>query len=154
MARNKDQTSSLSCLALALFICVQTIWKLPLGSWRDPGPGFWPLGAGIALGSLSALNLILSLRRSSPKDKETWYPKKSWKMLVLILAAMLAYVFSLEILGFLVATFLLLILFFRTAPNPQGWGVSIGGSALLSFAAYVIFDWWLKSELPTGIWGF
>ena len=154
MRMKKDQTSSLICLCLALFICIETIWKLPLSSWRDPGPGFWPFGAGIALGLLSAVNFILSLLNKSPEDKETWYPKKSWKTLVLILAAMLAYAFSLETLGFLTGTFLLLILFFRTAPKPQGWMVSIGGSALLSLAAYVIFDMWLKSQLPTGIWGF
>jgi putative tricarboxylic transport membrane protein len=150
----KDQTSSLVCIAVALFISVETIWKLPLGSWRDPGPGFWPFGAGIALGGVSALNFFLSLLSKSPEDKEAWYSKKSWKTMVLILVAMLAYSFSLETLGFLTGTFLLLILFFRTAPKPQGWMVSIGGSALLSLVAYVIFDRWLKSQLPVGIWGF
>ena len=50
MGMKKDQTSSLICLSLGLFVCVETLWKLPLGSWRDPGPGFWPFGSGLALG--------------------------------------------------------------------------------------------------------
>jgi putative tricarboxylic transport membrane protein len=154
MGMKKDQTSSLICLSLALFICVETMWKLPLGSLRDPGPGFFPFGAGIALGLLSAVNFVLSLLDKSPKDKEAWYPRERWKTLVLILAAMLAYAFSLETLGFLTGTFLLLILFFRSTPKPQGWAVSIGGSVLLSLAAYVIFDVLLGSQLPIGIWGF
>ncbi len=45
---------------------------------------------------------------------------------------MFAYAFCLEILGFLVSTFLLLVFLFRAGMEPQRWLVAIGGSAIAS----------------------
>jgi hypothetical protein len=37
--------------------------------------------------------------------------------------------------------------------EPQRWVVAIGGSALASIASYIIFEVWLKTQLPKGIFG-
>jgi len=71
----------------------------------------------------------------------------------LVLAVLLAYTAFLEVLGFLLATFLLLLFLFRGI-EPQRWVVSIGGSALTSFITYALFELWLKTQLPKGFIGF
>ena len=150
---DREKISSLAWLALAAYICVETIRRLPLGSWHDPGAGFWPVGAGLVLGGLSTLNLVGAFRKKSEEQKAPPKGKKRWKNLVFVLVTLLVYAASVETVGFLMGTFVLLVVLFR-AVEPQRWIVAIGGSALISFATYMIFEIWLRSQLPRGIWGF
>ncbi len=147
-----DLKSSLVWLALAIYICVETLWKLPLGGWHDPGAGFWPMAAGLFLGGLSILNLLKSLL-SKATEPEKVSAQKRWKALVLVVAALLAYAATMDYIGYLLGTFLLLVILFR-AVEPQKWLVSIGGSALIALGTYAIFEVWLRSQLPRGIWGY
>ncbi|MFH1757887.1 MAG: tripartite tricarboxylate transporter TctB family protein [Pseudomonadota bacterium] len=136
----------------AVYICVESL-RLPLGSWRDPGPGFLPLGSGIILGVLSLASYLRDRRSKSKEVREAFYFKERWKKLISVLLALFAYAVFLEILGFLLSTFLLLTFLFRGI-EPQRWIVAIGGSALTSFISYAIFELWLKTQLPKGILGF
>ena len=147
-----DQISSLVWLALALFICVESV-RLPIGSWRDPGAGFFPLWSGIFLGVLSGITFIRAFLSKETEPRDSWYPRDRWKSLILIPAVLTAYALSLEVIGFLSSTFLLLALLFR-AIEPQRWIVAIGGSAAASVLSYAIFELWLKTQLPKGIFGF
>ncbi len=145
-----DQISSLAWLFFALYICGTSL-QLPLGSWQDPGPGFLPLGTGICLGILSAVDFF----RGGPwKGREgSWYSQERWKSLLLILIGLIGFSFFLDSLGFVLTTFFLLMILFRFI-EPQPWKVVIGGSLLASFASYVVFQIWLKTQLPKGIFGF
>lgn len=147
-----DQISGLVWLFFAVYICIAS-FQSPLGSWRDPGPGFVPLISGIVLGGLSFLCYVRARLSKSEEARESWYPKEKWKKLISVLAALFAYAIFFEILGFLLATFLLLIFLFRGI-EPQRWVVAIGGSALASFLSYAIFELWLRTQLPKGVLGF
>lgn len=150
--KKAERISPLIWLLFALYICVESL-RLPLGSWRDPGPGFLPLGAGFCLGILSATAYF---QRGSPKGEEGQGSKDSkgrWKSILFILLALCGYSVFLEFLGFLLTTFLLLLLLFRFV-EPQPWKTVIGGSLLASVASYVVFEIWLKTQLPRGILGF
>ena len=147
-----DQISAIFWMLFAVCIGVESL-RLPLGTWRDPGPGFLPLGSGIILGALSLVCYLQARLGKSDEARESEYLKGRWKNLVLVLAVLCVYVFSLEILGFLLGSFLLLLFLFRGI-EPQKWIVSIGGSALASFLCYVVFELWLKTRLPKGIFGF
>src|SRR5512136_3096452 len=103
-----DRMSSLFWLLFALLICTGSL-RLSLGSWREPGPGFFPLGSGIILGLLSSIAYLQARAGKSESDRESWYPKERWKSLILVLAALFCYTISLEIPGFLLGTFLLLL---------------------------------------------
>jgi hypothetical protein len=153
LAMKRDQESSLVWFAFALYICIETARKLPLGTWSDPGPGFWPLGAGLILGGLAALDFLKSLTGKSSEEKVPWYPLYTWKRIAAVLLALLLYAATMDSLGFLLGTFLLLVFLFRVA-EPQRWPIALGASALISLAAYGLFEKWLRTQLPTGIWGF
>jgi putative tricarboxylic transport membrane protein len=152
MKKKYDQISSLVWILLAVYIVVESL-RLPLGSWRDPGPGFLPLGSGLGLGILGLVAYLQARSRKKDEGQKSWYSEEKQKSLILILAVLLGYAFALDWLGFLLATFLLLVMLFRFV-EPQRWIVAIGGSALASIASYVIFELWLKTQLPRGILGF
>jgi len=147
-----DQIGKLFLLLFAIFICVES-GRLPLGSFQDPGPGFLPLGSGIFIGVLSVVGFLRSRQDKTPEVTETWYSKEGWKRLVVLLIALFGYAVTLEILGFLLSTFLFFIFLFR-AVEPKRWIIAGGSAALASSVSYVIFQLWLKVQLPKGFWGF
>jgi len=148
-----DQTSSLVWLGLALLICVES-FRLPLGSIHDPGPGFLPLLVGVLLAGLSVICFLQARKGPSAEPKGSWYSTERWKNLVWVLLALLAYAVVLDSLGFLISTFLLLIVLFRFGMEPQRWAWAIGGSVIASLSCYVVFELWLRTQLPKGILGF
>jgi putative tricarboxylic transport membrane protein len=147
-----DQISSLIWLGFALYICTESL-RLPLGSWRDPGPGFLPLASGVFLGVLSGVSFFQARMRATDESRGGWYSPERWKSLLLILAALFGYALVLDALGFLVSTFILLLVLFRFV-EPQKWFVAIGGGVLASIICYAVFELWLKTQLPRGILGF
>lgn len=151
MGRYK-QISRLFWFFLAVYICIESI-RLPLGSWHDPGPGFIPLWSGILLGSLSLISYFRARFTKSEDTGESWYFGGRWRNLVLVVGVLIAYAFLLEILGYLLSTFILMVFLFRGI-EPQRWVISIGGGAIISIITYSIFDLLLGTQLPRGIFGF
>ena len=152
--RRYDQMSSLVWLGFAIYICIASS-RLTFGSFDHPGPGFLPLLVGICLGIFSIIAFLqASLSKETEQIAQSWYPKDRWKKLIWVLGVMFAYAFCLEILGFLISTFLLLVFLFRSGMEPQRWVVAIGGSAIASLSSYAVFELWLKTQLPKGFLGF
>jgi putative tricarboxylic transport membrane protein len=75
-----------------------------------------------------------------------------WKKNLLVLAALFLYVFLLEILGYMISTFLLMLFLFR-AIKAQSWVVLIAGSVFTSLSTYFLFKFWLQVQFPVGILG-
>jgi len=148
-----DRTSSLVWLGFALYICFES-FRLPLGSIRDPGPGFRPLLVGGFLAGLSIICFLQARGGPSGEPKGSWYSAERWKNLVWILLALLVYAVILDFLGFLVSTFLLLVVLFRFGMEPQRWVWAVGGSVIASVSCYAVFELWLRTQLPKGILGF
>jgi uncharacterized membrane protein YeaQ/YmgE (transglycosylase-associated protein family) len=68
------------------------------------------------------------------------------------MGALLGYVVLLGILGFVAVTFLFLLLLLRL--ERRGWAFSVVSALLGAFASYVLFQLWLKTQLPVGPLGF
>ena len=149
----KEQVSSLIGFVFATYWCIETTNNLPIGSWHDPGPGFWPFGGSVILGSLSIANFVYTGFGKFPDTKESWYSKEHWKTLSLIFFALIIYAFLLEPLGFLITTFLLMVYLF-SALEPMSWKKAVGLGALVSILTYSIFVYGLSCQLPIGFWGF
>jgi len=151
---NRDRISSLVGLVLSVSICIES-FRLPvgIGTWRYPGPGFFPFGTGIIMGCLCLGLYLKATPKSLGEMEESWYVKERWKKLVLILAILLCYALILDRLGHVISTFLLLFFLFRFV-EAQRWIVTIVGSLIVSLVSYGVFDKWLKMQLPKGIWGF
>lgn len=143
----RDLVSGLFWLAIAIFVAVQGI-SLKLGSLSRPGPGFFPFCGAAVLGLLSVVLIVGSLRRQAPRLR---LRPESSKPLVVV-AALLGYLLLLESLGFVTVTFLFLLLLFRL--ERRGWAFSAASAGGGAFATHVLFQLWLKTQLPTGPFGF
>lgn len=148
-----DKITSLFLLFLSILICILSV-KLPvgLGSLRDPGPAFLPFWSGVVMGLLSLVVYLKSIRKKSAEVRGSWFPKEQWINLILVLAALTAYAFLLDILGFLITTFLLMFFLFKVM-GAMRWAWAIGGSIIFSVISYWIFYLWLKVQLPKGFFG-
>jgi len=145
---SRDLTSALFWLAFAIFFSIESLTQLKLGTLHQPGPGFFPFWAGVVLGLLSLILLLNSLRN---QERLSLSGLKSWKLL-LVAGALLAYLLLLETLGFVTITFLFLFLLLRL--EYKGWMFSAASALAGAVAAYVLFQLWLKTQLPAGPFGF
>ncbi len=149
---SKEEGSSLVWLGLAILICGGSL-QLSLGSFHNPGPGFLPFIAGSIVGILAGVNYFQARRRASPKQetrRPLWTNTQGFKKMIFTTAALLAYALGMEYLGFLVSTFIFLVFLLRMI-EPQRWSLVIFESLVASGASYLIFEIWLKAQLPKGV---
>ena len=150
--KNNDQRSSLFWLAIGLAIAVNS-GKYGLGSLSSPGPGFLPFLTGLAIAGLA---LVVFFQQFSKRDREKvtdLWQKGNWPTMLLVMGALVLYTLLLNFIGFLLDTFLLIAFLLRVM-EPMSWKKVFAGAILAAGGAYVIFQLWLKAQLPTGFLGF
>ena len=147
---NNDQLSSMVWLGIGALIMVFAV-PHGLGGVHSPGAGFMPFLIGLAICILAVIVFIQgtaarlrgSLWESIVKDVR-------WEKPLITLAALLVYVLLMNFLGFILAT-ALLVGFLLKVIHPQKWPVVLSGAVLTSLASYILFQIWLKTQLPVGI---
>jgi hypothetical protein len=146
----RDLVGGLGFLILAL-IGVEESLRLPLGSWQNPAPGFFPFLLSLALAALSLTLLIGSFKKpgAAPQPDHASRSRKVWGTL----AGLFAFYAFMEPLGFLISSFLVLVFLLR-AIAMQRWRLTVGISAGTALASYLVFDRLLKLPLPRGMAGF
>jgi putative tricarboxylic transport membrane protein len=148
--RNTDQSSSLFWLVVAIGIVLLSM-RYGVGTLHEPGPGFITFFAGAILIVLSLALFFSNFRdradRSSPWS--LWAGLETGKVLYVILL-LVAYIFLLKPVGFLISTFLLLVLLFRVKGSYRLKTVLLI-SLLVTAGSYLVFEIWLKAQLPKGI---
>ena len=146
---NNDQLSGAVWFGLGLAVCLGSL-QYKLGTPAAPGTGFMPFLTGLAICFFSGIGLIHATLRK--RRGEGWSPVLqgvSWKNAMIILVSLLAYALLLFPLGFVITT-TLFIAFLLRAIVPQRWSVVIACSILTAAASYLIFEVWLKAQLPRG----
>ena len=145
-----DQFGSCICLGIAAL----AIWQssiIPMGSIRQPGPGFLPFWVGVILALLSALLWFqVGYRKPAAEPVRFLSGEGKWPYVAAGGLALLIYTFLLEPLGFIISTFFLLIFLFRVI-GKQKWWVGVTGAILVTFFTHLIFKVALKVQLPRGL---
>jgi len=151
----QEQISSLICLLFGLFIIMGSISSLKIGTLKDPGPGLFPLIAGIIL-SLFSVAILLSATFSKAGERrkisELW-SGQNWMKTCYLIAALLVYSLMLELIGYLITTILLLIFMFKVLGG-QNWKLAGAISIIVSAISYLLFGRILLVQFPEGFWGF
>ena len=124
---------------------------LPFGAVAAPGPGFFPLVVAGALGGVAVLLLARAVMAAPAPGAPLAQGARS--RLVAVSIALFAFTAVLESLGFVAATFLLMIVLFRVVEQHR-WTVVVAESAAAAIASHVLFKTWLGVRLPPGPWGF
>ena len=146
------KTSDVGCsifLMLLGGLTAQQSGKLSLGSFRVPGPGFFPFCLGLLLIGLGAMIFFQGLKRK-PGVREMGLKRSR---VILALAGLFAYPIVLDAVGYLLSTFCLMVILISVMIRKAWWyAPSVAG--LISLASYLLFKVWLRVLLPAGILGF
>jgi putative tricarboxylic transport membrane protein len=133
-----------------LIIGVVGAWSstyLSMGKFRHPGPGFLPFGLSIALALLS-LVLIFGNWKKNEAPVPFW-PRRTWLRPLLGVAILILYALVVNLLGFLITTFIFLIIWMWLIEHLR-WRIIISISIGTTAALYLIFSLFLEVPLPQG----
>jgi len=136
---------------ILLFIGVTAAWsstQLSMGKFKHPGPGFLPFGLSVILIFLSFLLILPRKERGTPSAP--FWPRQTWMRPFLGLAIFILYAILLGRVGFLITTFIFLLLWLGGVERIR-WGTVASISALVTAALYLIFGFFLEVPLPGGI---
>lgn len=149
---NNDRLSSAVWFFLGLAVCLGS-FQYKLGTPASPGTGFMPFLTGVAICFFSGIGFVhATLRQRAGEGWTRLLEGVRWKNALVILISLLAYALLLVPLGFFLCT-TLFIAFLLRAIVPQRWPVVISCALLTATASYLIFEVWLKAQLPRGPWG-
>ena len=136
-------------LLLSFYLSIES-YRLGLSTANRPGPGFFPFIATLGIGLIAAFRLINNIRKSSPDENSEPGLAGEARLVLYVVAGMIAYAFLLDLLGFLFCTFLL-VAFYLKVIAARGWLVTLSFAATVALASHLFFDVLLKAELPRGL---
>ena len=127
-------------------------YRYGIGNFYNPGPGLIPFGAGAILGLMS-IGMVLRCifdRRLGQEGKV--FGKVRWSTVSLILFTFLIYGIALDLVGFSIDTFLLMIILYGIVGH-QKWRLTLILSFVTAMGAYLIFGVLLGCQFPKGLFG-
>jgi putative tricarboxylic transport membrane protein len=146
----KDQFwAALFWIGLGLYTIYASL-RMGSGSFRSPGPGLMPLLLGVLLCLTSLYYIVTELIRKSVEAgaKENQWAKANPAKVIPVVLILLAYAVTLEWLGYLVASFLMLFVLFWVAGMKRVSAVLSSLAAVLG--SYALFTY-LGVVFPHGI---
>ncbi len=150
--RAADLMAALFWLAIAAGITASG-YDLRLGTLNDPGSGFMVFWIGIIMLALAAVAVAQALRQPAGAGLASLWTGLRWRHVPYVAVLLATYAAALPLIGFPLATVLLLIVLFKTI-EPQSWTMSIAGALATTGVAYLVFARWLGTQLPLGtLWG-
>jgi putative tricarboxylic transport membrane protein len=129
-------------------------YRLKLGNPGNPGPGLMPFLLGILLSICSLPILIRSflvIMRNAKQEEEGIWSGVEFKRLIFVVVSLLVYIILLQKIGFVLTTFLFLLILFKNIDS-QKWHWALIASALTVFISFFLFIVLLKVEMPSGLW--
>lgn len=144
-----DVYGGLLWLIISIFVGVMGI-NFGIGTIRYPGPGFLPLLMGIILFGLALGMIILATRKKNQEANFKESPSYD-KSVFWTLAILFVYAFLLEFLGYIIASFLVILYLFKV-PGGRKWGFSIFVTLVTIAVTWYFFGILLQAQFPKGLW--
>ena len=140
-----DRVLGSGAILLAAIVGVVS-WRYGVGTGRLPGPGFWPLAIALSMAGLGAALIA----RPGPARSAPVEGASRWERFAVGMGTLAFYVLALEPLGYLAATFVLLVVQFRWVEG-RSWRGSFLTSALAATISLIVFRAFLNVPLPQGM---
>ncbi len=147
---NYDRMSTLFWVGVAGAIIIESL-RLGLGSLSNPGPGLVPFGSGLILGIFGLIVLVFTFRGDQEEKVRLWDPDTQWGKMISVLLSLMAYGFLLDLMGFLLVTFLWMVFMCRGIGKIDG-KVTVLISIITTSFCYLLFEYYLGIRFPRGIW--
>jgi putative tricarboxylic transport membrane protein len=142
------QQGAAACFVIFSALVVWGSLDLEYYTKLGPGAGFFPLWLGVAMGALSLVWLVQVFRRTGKPSTAASLPDRSGIVRIMaIIASLVAAALVMNLLGFQVAMFLLLVFLLLVMGRQSVWLtmiISLAGSV----GAYRIFVTYLDVQLP------
>lgn len=139
-------------LSFSIAICIEA-YRQDIGTIRYPGPGFFPFCVALVMAGLALIAILQSVGKHEQEEERDHQEPFRWWNIVVILAAILVYALVLQTVGFLICTFLFVTMLLKVV-EPQPWKVSILGGLITAVSAEIVFNVILRSQIPSGFFGF
>jgi hypothetical protein len=141
---SRDLKSGFLFLIFSLLVFYESL-RIGIGTLSKPGSGFLSFCAGMVLFGLS---LRFIYRGWSVREARITHSRR----VILALAVLIVYSLVLDVLGFIVATFLAVGALFGVQTSRPWWAI-LGFSALVTLLAYLVFGILLQVFFPPGFLG-
>lgn len=145
---SRDQGASLFLLGLGIGIALLSL-QYEHGAFSSPGPGFVGFWSGVVIACFSVVGFFTSLRNGMGKRRESVFGPL-WVKPFTILLSLVGYAIFLDFLGFLICTFLFMLILLGTIETHH-WKAVLIESLGTAIVSYLIFQVLLKTQLPMGI---
>ena len=144
-----DRVSGIFWLCFAILVSIES-YRLGLGTLHKPGPGFLFFWTSIFLGILAIVVLIRAwIGKKAEEPKESIFGQQNTRKIIFVLVSLFLYAIFMETVGFIPVT-LLLFIFLLGIIEKKRWYFTAFVSVVVTVCAYLIFETWLKSQLPKG----
>jgi len=148
-----DRISGIFWLLFSVFISIES-YRLGLGNVHQPGAGFIFFWTAVAMGVLSIAVFVRAWFGKKTGARESpVFGKENVLKIILVLLSLFLYAFFMEAMGFIPIT-LLLFIFLLGMIEKRRCVFTIFVSVAVTGISYLLFEIWLKSQLPKGILGF
>jgi hypothetical protein len=114
-----------------------------------------PFLSGLLLGLLAIADLVQGVLHKWERDKpdHVIWAEIHWGKLLVTLGFLILYTIFFSTLGFLLATFFLLLFLYQVMER-RSWKIVIASSVVTTILFYLAFKIGLDSQLPRGFLGF
>jgi putative tricarboxylic transport membrane protein len=152
---NKEikKVEGISWIGIGCVICIQAS-TFRLGSFHEPAPGFVAFLAGLFLcgiGIAMVLSKSFSKRQGNdPPGSAPVFRSIPWRRFTYTITLLFVYILLFDALGYILATFLLMSGLFYDWQK-KNWASSFLFSILTVLISYLIFEVWLRCQLPRGV---
>ena len=119
------------------------------------GPGFYPSLLGYALIGLGLATLAKGLRAPVSTEAGEKSDKQRYGLVFGVLALSIITVALIPYIGFIAASFILvlaMIQMIRPSGRLKHWLIDIFFTILVLFMIYIVFEVFIKIQLPRGLW--
>lgn len=134
-------------LLVGLVVIIQAV-SLSVGSWKEPGPGMWPLVIGMLIVAVSMV--ALGQRLEASEDEE--FTSKSL-MVFPALLSLFVFIWAFSVFGFILSGFTL-AMFWLKLIGRGGWLTSMSISAVATAAFHYLFVSVLGVPFPDDVIAF
>lgn len=136
-------------LLLSLYLAVES-YRLGLSARNRPGPGFFPCGAAVGIAIIAFFRLLKHARQTTALDAPESAAGSEARLVIYVIAGMLAYALLFDALGFFFCTFFL-VAFYLKGVAARSWLVSLSFAIAVALVSHLFFDVLLNTQLPRGM---